>query len=239
MEIEEFEKFFIKECEENNINFQNIEISKLYIYMNEVLSWNEKVNLTAKKKKKEFIVKHFIDSLTIINYIENGESVIDIGTGAGFPGIPIKLAREDSKVILVDSVNKKLNIIRDIIPKLNIDQIECIHSRAEDLAQNKMYREAFDNVVSRAVSNLTTLVEYMLPFAKIGGKIICMKGPNYEEELKESMKAIKVLGGALEKIESRNVDNELERNLIIIKKEKPTPKQYPRGQGKPLKNPLK
>ena len=111
MEIEEFEKFFIKECEENNINFQNIEISKLYIYMNEVLSWNEKVNLTAIKEKKEFIVKHFIDSLTIINYIENGESVIDIGTGAGFPGIPIKLAREDSKVILVDSVNKNITII--------------------------------------------------------------------------------------------------------------------------------
>lgn len=240
MEKEEFRKYIEKECKENNIiNLQEFEIDKLYTYMKEILKWNEKVNLTAIKEEKEFIVKHFIDSLTIAEYIKNGENVIDIGTGAGFPGIPLKIIRNKSKIVLVDAVNKKLNVIRDILPKIKIEDAKCIHSRAEDLAQSKEYREAFDCVVSRAVSNLTTLVEYMLPFAKIGGKVICMKGPNFEEELKESLKAINILGGKIEKKVTLKIDNVLERNLIIINKENPTPKQYPRGQGKPLKNPIK
>lgn len=140
---------------------------------------------------------------------------------------------------MVDSVNKKLNVIRDIIPKIKLEDIECIHTRAEDLAKNVKYRESYDVVTSRAVANLTTLVEYMLPFVKVGGKIICMKGPNVEEELAESKKAISILGGKIEQIENINIDSDYERNIIIIKKEKPTPKQYPRGQGKPLKEPIK
>ena len=207
--------------------------------MKEILEWNEKVNVTAIKDEKEFIVKHFIDSLTIEKYITNGEKVLDIGTGAGFPGIPIKITKNKSHVDLVDSVNKKLNVIRDIIPKIKLEDIECIHIRAEDLAKNVKYRESYDVVTSRAVANLTTLVEYMLPFVKVGGKIICMKGPNVEEELAESKKAISILGGKIEQIENINIDSDYERNIIIIKKEKPTPKQYPRGQGKPLKEPIK
>ena len=240
MEKEEFKIYIEKECRENNIiSLQEEEINKLYIYMKEILIWNEKVNLTAIKEEKEFIVKHFIDSLTIAKYIENGDKVIDIGTGAGFPGIPLKIVRNNSNIVLVDSVNKKLNVIKNILPKIDIKDVECIHGRAEDLAQKKECRESFDYVVSRAVANLTTLVEYMLPFAKIGGKIICMKGPNFEEELKESLKAINILGGKIEKKETLKIDNVLERNLIIISKEKPTPKQYPRGQGRPLKSPIK
>ena len=239
MEKNEFLEFMKEECEKNNIQISNEEIEKLYIYMKEILEWNEKVNVTAIKDEKEFIVKHFIDSLTIEKYITNGEKVLDIGTGAGFPGIPIKITKNKSHVDLVDSVNKKLNVIRDIIPKIKLEDIECIHTRAEDLAKNVKYRESYDVVTSRAVANLTTLVEYMLPFAKVGGKIICMKGPNVEEELAESKKAISILGGKIEQIENINIDSDYERNIIIIKKEKPTPKQYPRGQGKPLKEPIK
>ena len=239
MEKNEFLEFMKEECKKNNIQISNEEIEKLYIYMKEILEWNEKVNVTAIKDEKEFIVKHFIDSLTIEKYITNGEKVIDIGTGAGFPGIPIKITKNKSHVDLVDSVNKKLNVIRDIIPKIKLEDIECIHTRAEDLAKNVKYRESYDVVTSRAVANLTTLVEYMLPFVKVGGKIICMKGPNVEEELAESKKAISILGGKIEQIENINIDSDYERNIIIIKKEKPTPKQYPRGQGKPLKEPIK
>jgi 16S rRNA (guanine527-N7)-methyltransferase len=239
MEKNEFLEFMKEECEKNNIQISNEEIEKLYIYMKEILEWNEKVNVTAIKDEKEFIVKHFIDSLTIEKYITNGEKVLDIGTGAGFPGIPIKITKNKSHVDLVDSVNKKLNVIRDIIPKIKLEDIECIHTRAEDLAKNVKYRESYDVVTSRAVANLTTLVEYMLPFVKVGGKIICMKGPNVEEELTESKKAISILGGKIEQIENINIDSDYERNIIIIKKEKPTPKQYPRGQGKPLKEPIK
>ena len=239
MEKNEFLEFMKEECKKNNIQISNEEIEKLYIYMKEILEWNEKVNVTAIKDEKEFIVKHFIDSLTIEKYITNGEKVLDIGTGAGFPGIPIKITKNKSHVDLVDSVNKKLNVIRDIIPKIKLEDIECIHTRAEDLAKNVKYRESYDVVTSRAVANLTTLVEYMLPFVKVGGKIICMKGPNVEEELTESKKAISILGGKIEQIENINIDSDYERNIIIIKKEKPTPKQYPRGQGKPLKEPIK
>ena len=239
MEKNEFLEFMKEECEKNNIQISNEEIEKLYIYMKEILEWNEKVNVTAIKDEKECIVKHFIDSLTIEKYITNGEKVLDIGTGAGFPGIPIKITKNKSHVDLVDSVNKKLNVIRDIIPKIKLEDIECIHTRAEDLAKNVKYRESYDVVTSRAVANLTTLVEYMLPFVKVGGKIICMKGPNVEEELAESKKAISILGGKIEQIENINIDSDYERNIIIIKKEKSTPKQYPRGQGKPLKEPIK
>ena len=239
MEKNEFLEFMKEECEKNSIQISNEEIEKLYIYMKEILEWNEKVNVTAIKDEKEFIVKHFIDSLTIEKYIANGEKVLDIGTGAGFPGIPIKITKNKSHVDLVDSVNKKLNVIRDIIPKIKVEDIECIHIRAEDLAKNVKYRESYEVVTSRAVANLTTLVEYMLPFAKIGGKIICMKGPNVDEELTESKKAISILGGKIEQIENINIDSDYERNIIIIKKEKSTPKQYPRGQGKPLKEPIK
>jgi 16S rRNA (guanine527-N7)-methyltransferase len=239
MELNEFEVYFKEECTKNEISVENIDIEKFYIYMKEILDWNEKVNVTAIKDEKEFIVKHFIDSLTILEYIEDKKTILDIGTGAGFPGIPIKIAKPTNKVILVDSVNKKLNVIRDIIPKISLENIECIHGRAEDLANDKKYRENFDIVTSRAVANLNTLVEYMLPFLKIGGKIICMKGPNYEEELEQSRKAITILGGTIDKVENRYISEELERSIIIIRKVKETPKQYPRGQGKPLKDPIK
>ena len=184
-------------------------------------------------------MKHFIDSLLINQYLKGKESLIDIGTGGGFPGIPLKILNEDVKFTLVDSINKKLNVIRDLSEKIGFKKLEIIHTRAEDLANKKEYRENYDLATTRAVSNLSTILEYMLPFVKVGGYAICMKGPNYQEELKEAEKAIQILGGKLDKIETFNIEGEMERNVLIIKKIKTTPKNYPRSQGKPVKEPIR
>lgn len=239
MDFKEFEKLFIEECDKNNISIENINIEKFYNYMLGIIDWNDKINVTAITDEKEFLVKHFIDSLTISRFIEDGKRLIDIGTGAGFPGIPLKIAYPNMEVTLIDSVNKKLNVIREVSNSIKLDKLEIIHSRAEDLANNSKYREQYDYVTTRAVSNLSTIAEYMIPFLKIGGKAICMKGPNYEEELKDAEKAISILGGKIEKVENLLISNEIERNIIIISKIKSTPNKYPRGQGKPLKEPIK
>lgn len=239
MDFKEFEKLFIEECKRNNINIEDINIEKFYNYMLGIIEWNDKINVTAITEKKEFLVKHFIDSLTISRFIEDGKRLIDIGTGAGFPGIPLKIAYPNMEVTLIDSVNKKLNVIREVSNSIKLDKLEIIHSRAEDLANNSKYREQYDYVTTRAVSNLSTIAEYMIPFLKIGGKAICMKGPNYEDELKDAEKAISILGGKIEKVENLLISNEIERNIIIISKIKSTPNKYPRSQGKPLKEPIK
>lgn len=239
MNLQEFEDLFKSECEKNDVVIKETEYDKFFQYMLGIVEWNEKINVTAITEPKEFLVKHFIDSLTINKYIEDGKKLIDIGTGAGFPGVPLKIANKNLKVTLIDSVNKKLNVIRAISEDINIDKLEIIHTRAEDLANQKEYREQFDFATTRAVSKLYTIVEYMLPFLKVGGKAICMKGPNYEEEIVEAEKAIQVLGGKIERIENIVIDGEIERNIIIISKEKQTPSRYPRGQGKPLKEPIK
>ena len=214
------------------------EINKLYEYFKGILEWNEKVNLTSIKDEKEFIVKHYLDSLTILRYIEGKYKILDVGTGAGFPGVPNAICSSKSQITLIDSIKKKLNVIDELSKKIKIENIRLIHTRAEDLAKDNKERESYDVVVSRAVANMTTLVEYLLPFAKLGGLVICMKGPNYEEELNQSKKAINLLGGEIHIIEKFILDNEMERNLIIIKKVSQTPKKYPRLQGLPLKKPL-
>ena len=239
MNIDEFILKFKEEAEKNKItDIDNEKIKQLYDYMKNILKWNEVINLTAIKDENEFIMKHFIDSLTILKYINENSKMIDIGTGAGFPGMPVKIVKPNLDITLVDSVNKKINVLKDIAEKMSIQKINLIHSRIEDIANQKEYREQFDYVTSRALSNITTLSEYMLPFLKINGKAICMKGPNFEEELENSKKAIDLLGGKIDKIDKLNINNELERNIIIIKKVKTTPKIYPRGKGKPLKEPL-
>lgn len=239
MDINEFRITFLEETKKIKVTVDDEMIKKFYLYMNGIIEWNDKVNVTAITDEKMFIVKHFIDSLTVNRFVENKESVIDIGTGAGFPGIPLKILNPNLKVTLIDSVNKKLNVIRDLAEKIDLKNLEIIHTRAEDLANKDEYRENYDVATTRAVSNFSTIVEYMLPFVKIGGYAVCMKGPNYKEELEEARNAIKILGGEVEFIESLNVNEELERNIIVIKKIKETPKKYPRGQGKPLKEPIR
>ena len=238
MNIEEFEKIFKEELSNNNVNLELNTYESFYKYMKEIIDWNEKINVTAITDEKEFLVKHLIDSLTIEQFIDGSKRLIDIGTGAGFPGVPIRIAKPNLKVTLLDSVNKKLNVVRVSTEAIGINDIEIIHSRAEDLAAQKGYREEFDYATTRAVSRLNVIAEYMLPFVKIGGKAICMKGPNISEELEEAKKAIEVLGGKIEKVEKIFIDKEYERNIVIISKVKNTPKQFPRGKGKPLKEPI-
>lgn len=238
MNLQEFQNILKEECHKNKIEFQENASEKFYQYMNLILEWNEKINVTAIKEEKEFVVKHFIDSLTICGFVKDSDRVLDIGTGAGFPGIPIKLYHLNIVATLIDSVNKKVTVLNDAIEKLKLEKIEALHIRAEDLAKDLNYRESFDSVTTRAVSNLATISEYMLPFVKIGGKAICMKGPNIEQELEDAQKAIKLLGGEIEDIHKIQINDEFERNIIIIKKINKTDKKYPRGQGKPAKEPI-
>ncbi len=229
----------------DNLNKIDIKISseiadKFFLYMKELIDWNEKMNLTAIIEENDVILKHFVDSLTILKYIKNKESIIDIGTGAGFPGIPIKIVNENINLTLVDSLNKRVNFLKNIIQKLELNNIDAMHFRAEELAMQKKHRESYDICTSRAVANLSTLVEYMLPFVKVGGKCICMKGSEIEEELKESQKAIRELGGKVVKIDNIILPNsDYERNIIVIEKITHTKLKYPRKAGIPAKDPIK
>lgn len=240
MNFDEFKDKFIKDLSilNNDINLSDDVLKNFYDYMNGIISWNDKINVTAIVDPDEFIVKHFIDSITINEIVENKGKLLDIGTGAGFPGVPIKLLNDKLSVTLIDAVNKKLNVIRDVSKDMNIDNLEIIHSRAEDLARDKDYREQYDYVTTRAVSNLSTILEYMIPFLKVNGIAICMKGPNYKEEIEEAKNTFKLLGIKLKEVKKYVFEGQ-ERNVLIIEKLKKTDEKFPRGGGKPLKEPLK
>ena len=239
MDILEFNEKLKERAKKINIFLTDEQIEKFYIYKNLILEWNEKINLTAIKDDEEFINKHFIDSLSISKYIDESKKIIDIGTGAGFPGIPVKIVKEN-KIVLFYSLNKRLKILDDIINKLRLTGIKTLHGRAEETFSNVRYREKFDIATSRAVANLNVLVEYMLPAVKVNGICICMKAGNVETELKEARKAIEILGGKVEKIENIILpDTDIERAIIIIRKVKQTPKKYPRKPGTPSKEPIK
>ena len=236
MKLEEFKIELKRACEKNKIMLLEEQIEKFYKYMNLLIEWNQKINLTAIVEPKEIIQKHFIDSMSVLNYIQDKKNIIDVGTGAGFPGIPIKIANPNINVTLLDSLQKRVNFLSEVVSQLELDKIKAVHSRAEDYAKEN--RESYDVAISRAVANMSTLVEYLLPYVKQDGIVICMKGPNIEDELEKSKKAISILGGKIEHIEHLFLDEEMERNLIIIRKIKSTPKQYPRKAGKPAKEPI-
>lgn len=239
MDIIEFSNLMKKYGEEIEIEFTEEQLQKFYKYMKLLIEWNKKINLTAIVEPKEIILKHFIDSLTILKYTEKKKKMIDIGTGAGFPGIPIKIMNKNIEITLLDSLNKRINFLNEVIQTLNLEKIETIHSRIEDFGRSKKYRETYEIVTSRAVANLATLSEYMLPMAKVGGCCICMKGAEVEEEILNSKNAIKILGGNISKIEKFTLpktDNK--RNIIVIDKVKQTPSKYPRKPGMPSKEPI-
>lgn len=237
MEENEFIKELTQRANIANISISKEEAKKFYQYMNLLLEWNEKMNLTAITDPQEIIIKHFIDSLTLLPYIKENQTILDIGTGAGFPGIPLKMMRISQKMTLLDSLQKRITFLQEVISKLSLQKIEAIHGRAEEFAMQK--RESYDIIVSRAVAKLNVLLEYMLPFAKVGGKVICMKANEIEEEQKEAEKAIDILGGRIEKIEEVMLPGtDIVRKILIIKKVKNTPKQYPRKAGIPTKKPL-
>ena len=239
MNIQEFSNLMIDYGKEINIVFTEEQLKKFYQYMNLLIEWNEKINLTAIVEPKEIILKHFIDSLTIIKYIEPNKFVIDIGTGAGFPGISVKIMREDLDITLLDSLNKRIHFLNEVIQKLELKNITAVHARIEEYAKNKQYREKFDVATSRAVANLTTLSEYMLPMVALKGMAICMKGSEISEEISKSKNSIKILGGEIVHIEEFTLPkSDYKRNLIMIEKTKQTPSKYPRKPGIPSKEPL-
>ena len=211
-----------------------------YKYYELLIEWNEKINLTAITEEDDVAVKHFLDSLNASNgMVKDGMIIIDVGTGAGFPGLPVKIANRGIKLTLVDSLNKRINFLNEVISSLGLNDVETVHSRAEELGVNKDYREKYDMCVSRAVANLTTLCELCLPFVKVGGYFVSLKGPKANEELCMAKKAIALLGGEFERMENYDLsDTDLNHNIVVIKKISHTPTKYPRKAPKPSKEPL-
>ena len=239
MDFDEFKDELIIQAKKIDVILDEEQIQKFYKYMELLLEWNKKINLTAIVEPRDVILKHFVDSLTICKELQKNKTLADIGTGDGFPGIPVKILRPDLDITLIDSLNKRVNFLTMVIEALKLEKIIALHGRIEDFGKNKKYREKFDYVTSRAVANLSTLSEYMIPLVKIGGKCICMKGSNIDEELKNAEKAIKTLGGKIEKVDTFLLpDTDMGRNIILIKKEKATPNKYPRKAGTPAKEPI-
>lgn len=228
-----------KWCTENDIEISELQLSQFEKYASMLKEWNEKMNLTAITDDEGIAVKHFIDSISILKFtdFDNEKKVIDIGTGAGFPGIPLKIMKPEIKLTLLDSLNKRLIFLNEVCKELNITA-ELIHSRAEDAARNKDYREQFDIAVSRAVANLPALCEYCLPYVKSGGNFISMKGPDGENEIAAAKNAFNILGGKVENSFSITLPDNSSRTIINIIKVNPTSDKYPRRGTKINKNPL-
>lgn len=238
MDISLFSNELENKIKSLNINLNEEHIAKFYNYMNKLLEWNEKINLTAITDENEIILKHFIDSLTIEKEIDKNSKIIDIGTGAGFPGIPIRIIRDDINITLLDSLNKRIIFLEEIIKQLKLNNIRAVHNRVEEFAKINNERESYDIAVSRAVAPLNVLLEYMLPLIKVGGKCICMKGSNIEE-VDNVDNALKILGGKIENIDKINLpESSIERNIIIVRKISKTPLKYPRKSGTPSKSPI-
>lgn len=238
MEFTIFSEELKNKAKQIELELSERQIQQFYQYMNLLLEWNEKVNLTAITEPKEVILKHFIDSLTIVKQIEKGKKLIDVGTGAGFPGIPISIIREDLEITLLDSLNKRITFLQEVIHKLDLKNIRAIHGRVEEFAKNKKERQNYDIAISRAVASFNVLLEYLLPLTKIGGKCICMKGSNIEE-IEKARNALNILGGTIETIETLTLpESDIKRNNIIVKKIKETPLTYPRKPGTPSKEPI-
>lgn len=224
-----FSKYKISLTEKQKTDFYN--------YYNLLIEWNNKFNLTTITQQKDVIYKHFLDSVSAASLIKENSYILDIGAGAGFPSLPLKILRPDLKIVMLDSVNKKVVFLQEVIKSLSLQNVLAVHTRAEDLAQKTDYRERFDFVVSRAVSRLNTLAEYALPFLKQSGKLIAYKSVDTEQEIEEAKKALNILGGKVEEVNDVSYE-ENERKLVVILKTFKTPNKFPRGGNKPRLQPL-
>ena len=223
------------------VQLSDKQINQFLKYYELLVEWNGFMNLTTITEYDEVMKKHFVDSLSLIKAfdVSKQKTVIDVGTGAGFPGLALKIAYPSLKVTLLDSLNKRINFLNEVISQLGLTGIEAIHGRAEDYAKQGKLREEFDLCVSRAVANLSTLSEYCLPYVKVGGEFISYKSEKMEEEMSLAKKAISILGGKFEKCEEFYLpESDIYRNLVVIKKIKDTPRKYPRKAGLPSKEPL-
>ena len=231
-----------KKVKELSIVLNDKQIQQFEQYYNILVEWNKVMNLTAITEYEEVVEKHFLDSLTIVNaiHVEKIETLIDVGTGAGFPGIPLKIAFPHLKVTLLDSLNKRIKFLNEVIDLLELNDIKAIHGRAEDYAKQAEYREQYDICVSRAVANLATLSEYCLPYVKVDGLFVPYKSGEIDEELKSSEKAVSILGGKVEEVVKFQLPGtDIGRSFVKIHKIKETKKKYPRKAGMPTKEPLK
>lgn len=228
-------------CENLGITLSGAQIDQFMIYYEYLIEKNKVMNLTGITEFDQVMVKHFVDSLALVKAVKLDQvsTLLDLGTGAGFPGVPLKIAFPHIKMVLLDSLNKRIKFLQELIEKCQFKEITAIHGRAEDYARQKEYRESFDLCVSRAVANLSSLSEYCLPYVKVGGKFISYKSGNIDMELTESERAIKILGGKRQEvIRFQLPGSEIDRSFIVIHKEKGTPGKYPRKAGLPGKEPL-
>lgn len=235
-------ELIIKGGDQLGIGLNDHQLDQLIRFKDLVLERNQSMNLTSIVDDREFIIKHYLDSFTLGRYFKQGgvQRVLDMGTGAGFPGIPLKILYPEIEFILVDSLQKRIHFLKETVQVLGLEGILCIHARAEELGQNPEYREGLDMVVSRAVAQVSVLSEYCLPLVKMGGSFLCLKGPRYGEELEEGKAAITKLGGKLHGVESVVLPfSDIEHYIIHIKKIRQTPPKFPRKPGKPSKNPIK
>ena len=237
----DIKNLLISKAKEIGVKVSPAQAEQFQIYLDLLLERNTVMNLTAITDPEEAVIKHFVDSLSIVkvNGFDNVTSIIDVGTGAGFPGIPLKIVFPEIKITLLDSLNKRIKFLNAVIDELELENIETIHGRAEDFSKKEDYREQYDLCVSRAVANLATLSEYCLPYVKVGGCFMPYKSGEIDEELNNSKKAVQILGGKIEEVVKFQLpDTDIGRSFVKIKKNKNTAKKYPRKAGLPAKEPL-
>ena len=237
MDDKQLKEIIRDELKKNNIVPTELIFEQLDIYYEELVDYNSKVNLTALTSKEDIYIKHFTDCIALSKIYKQSASVCDIGTGAGFPGLVLKIIRPDLNVVLVDSLNKRVDFLNHMIKTLNLSNIVALHYRAEDKEFKDRYLNSFNFVIARAVANMTTLTEYCLPFVCIGGKFVAYKSDNIDDELVLAKKCIGLLGGQINSILEYNIcDNK--RKIVIIDKVKPTADKYPRDMNKPRLKPI-
>lgn len=242
--VDLFEELMREELSEFSIELSELQLHQFYQYFELLVEWNKVMNLTTITEMEDVVTKHFVDSLSLVKVLPDLESeqvqILDMGTGAGFPGIPLKIVFPELEITLLDSLNKRINFLNEVIEQLGLKKIKAVHGRAEDYGRDREYREKYDYCVSRAVANLSTLSEYCMPYVKIGGAFIPYKSGKIEEELNQAKGAVKLLGGKIEEVITFMLPKtDVERSFIVVRKKEGTSKKYPRKAGLPGKEPLK
>lgn len=230
-----------KGAESLDISLGEQAISRFTTFTNELVEWNKVINLTAIKEPNDIALKHFVDSIAVFKYanIQNGAKIADVGCGAGFPGIPMKIVRNDIKLTCIDSLNKRVKFMEQLVQKIELTDCECVHIRAEEAGAKSEFREKYDFAMARAVAQLRVLAEYCVPLLKVGGAFISMKGADAKEEVNEAKNAVKLLGAEIEQVYEYKLPlTDMARTIIIIRKTSKTPQKYPRISAKISKNPL-